>query len=276
MENVKYIVCVDSDGCAMDTMDYKHINYFGPIAVEEWNIENKEDFLKIWNNVNLFSQTRGCNRFIGLNKTFEIFRESNNNEGIVLNDLKKWIEKTKELSNNSLIEEIKKTNSNELKKVLEWSKKVNELIKNQKHDSKPFELVFETIEFISKNAEIAIVSSANNEALEKEWNENKLMQFVTYVFGQEEGSKKECIANLISKGYRKEQMIMIGDSPGDYKAAFDNGIKFYPILFGLEKESWQKFQKIYFEKFISNKFDSKDQQKLLDDFNNNINKWKSY
>ena len=26
-----YAVCVDSDGCAMDTMNIKHILYFGPL-----------------------------------------------------------------------------------------------------------------------------------------------------------------------------------------------------------------------------------------------------
>ncbi len=28
----EYLICIDSDGCAMDTMDVKHIRCFGP----EW------------------------------------------------------------------------------------------------------------------------------------------------------------------------------------------------------------------------------------------------
>ena len=31
-----YLVCIDSDGCAMDTMDIKHHRCFGPCMVEEW------------------------------------------------------------------------------------------------------------------------------------------------------------------------------------------------------------------------------------------------
>ena len=33
-----FLVCVDSDGCAMDTMDVKHFRCFGPCMVEEWQL----------------------------------------------------------------------------------------------------------------------------------------------------------------------------------------------------------------------------------------------
>ena len=33
-----FLVCVDSDGCAMDTMDIKHIRCFGPCMVAEWGL----------------------------------------------------------------------------------------------------------------------------------------------------------------------------------------------------------------------------------------------
>ena len=34
-----FLVCVDSDGCAMDTMDVKHKECFGPCLVREWKLE---------------------------------------------------------------------------------------------------------------------------------------------------------------------------------------------------------------------------------------------
>ena len=40
--NVKrkeYLICVDSDGCAMDTMDIKHIRCFGQCMVKEQKID---------------------------------------------------------------------------------------------------------------------------------------------------------------------------------------------------------------------------------------------
>lgn len=35
----EYLVCVDSDGCAMDTMDVKHFRCFGPCMIREWRLE---------------------------------------------------------------------------------------------------------------------------------------------------------------------------------------------------------------------------------------------
>ncbi|MBR2996207.1 MAG: HAD family hydrolase, partial [Lachnospiraceae bacterium] len=62
-----YAVCVDSDGCAMDTMNIKHFRCFGPCMVREWHLEQWEKaILDRWNEINLFSATRGINRFKGL------------------------------------------------------------------------------------------------------------------------------------------------------------------------------------------------------------------
>ena len=49
-----YLICVDSDGCAMDTMDIKHFRCFGPCMVEEWGLEEwSEAILRRWNAINL-------------------------------------------------------------------------------------------------------------------------------------------------------------------------------------------------------------------------------
>jgi hypothetical protein len=49
-----YLICVDSDGCAMDTMDVKHIVCFGPCMVTEWELEPWRDaILARWNDINL-------------------------------------------------------------------------------------------------------------------------------------------------------------------------------------------------------------------------------
>ena len=62
-----FLVCVDSDGCVMDTMNCKHFNCFGPCMVKEWGLDEWQDeILARWNEINLFSMTRGINRFKGL------------------------------------------------------------------------------------------------------------------------------------------------------------------------------------------------------------------
>ena len=71
-----FLVCVDSDGCAMDTMDCKHIHCFGPCMVEEWKLEQwQEPILKYWNQVNLYTMTRGINRFLALAKVLQRVHE---------------------------------------------------------------------------------------------------------------------------------------------------------------------------------------------------------
>ena len=63
------LICVDSDGCAIDSMTIKHERAFGPALVEEWHLEDEsERILERWNALNLYEITRGINRFRGIEK----------------------------------------------------------------------------------------------------------------------------------------------------------------------------------------------------------------
>ena len=67
MGRKEFLVCVDSDGCAMNTMDAKHKLCFGPQMVKVWGLEAwGEEVLNIWNHISLYSENRGINRFPGL------------------------------------------------------------------------------------------------------------------------------------------------------------------------------------------------------------------
>ena len=59
-----FLVCVDSDGCVMDTMSSKHIRCFGPCLVRIWGLDEwRDEVLTLWNEINLYRATRGINRF---------------------------------------------------------------------------------------------------------------------------------------------------------------------------------------------------------------------
>ena len=74
-----FLVCIDSDGCAMDTMNIKHFEAFGPELIKIFNLEKyQDDILEHWNKVNLFSKTRGVNRFIRFLKSLEYANEKYN------------------------------------------------------------------------------------------------------------------------------------------------------------------------------------------------------
>ncbi|ELC8381540.1 HAD hydrolase-like protein [Clostridium perfringens] len=268
-----FLICIDSDGCAIDTMDIKHIKCFGPCMVTEWNLEEwKEPILERWNEVNLYTLTRGINRFKGLAVALiEINEKYITIEG--LDEFVRWTEETKELSNESLEVEIEKTNNICLKKALEWSKSVNKSIDLLSDDEKcPFEGVKEAIILAKKIADIAIVSSANEKAVLDEWNKHGLLENVDIVLTQNIGSKSYCINKLIAKGYSRNNVLMVGDALGDLKAAEENEALYYPIMVRKEKESWSRFSKEALERFTSNSYYGEYQEKVIAEFKENLSK----
>ncbi|ELC8387493.1 HAD family hydrolase [Clostridium perfringens] len=268
-----FLICIDSDGCAIDTMDIKHIKCFGPCMVTEWNLEEwKEPILERWNEVNLYTLTRGINRFKGLAVALiEINEKYITIEG--LDEFVRWTEETKELSNEALEVEIEKTNNICLKKALEWSKSVNKSIDLLSDDEKcPFEGVKEAIILAKKVADIAIVSSANEKAVLDEWNKHGLLENVDIVLTQNIGSKSYCINKLIAKGYSRNNVLMVGDALGDLKAAEENEALYYPIMVRKEKESWIRFSKEALERFTSNSYYGEYQEKVIAEFKENLSK----
>lgn len=237
-----YLICVDSDGCAMDTMDIKHFRCFGPCMVEEWGLEEwAKPILNRWNAINLYSGTRGINRFKGLAMALtEIDKVYCPIEGV--SELAAWAEHAPELSNQAIAEAAKTAKGPCLAKALSWSRKVNAAIDAlPEADKKPFAGVAEGLAAAHKLADVAIVSSANREAVEEEWTRCGLLPSVDLLCCQDSGSKAACIAQLKAKGYAADHILMVGDAPGDRAAAEKNGVYFYPILARHEADSWADF-----------------------------------
>ena len=266
----EFLVCVDSDGCAMDTMEVKHRKCFGPKIVEVWGLQAiEESFLETWNMINLYSKTRGINRFKGLVKIFEVLTA----EGIKIPEfgsIKKWTETTPELSNPALEKAIEQTKDEQLIKALEWSNGVNKAISELHNEDKPFPFVKEGLEIISKKADIAIVSSANGGAVMEEWTRHELAPSVNVMLGQEAGTKAACIAGLKEKNFSDDKVLMVGDAPGDLEAALKNGVLYYPILVGKEEFSWKRLATEALPKLLDESYKGKYQEKLIDEFNSSL------
>ncbi len=237
-----FLVCVDSDGCAMDTMDCKHIHCFGPCLVEEWDLGQwREEILQRWNEINLYTMTRGINRFKGLNLMLtEVNERFTPIEG--LPDLAAWVNSGAPPSNDALQKAIDETGSPILKKAMSWSKAVNRAISALPDDLKlPYPGVKEALAFAHEQADIAIVSSANAEAVLAEWEKYDLLPHTDVVCAQDVGSKAYCIKRLLEQGYAPDHVLMCGDAPGDLDAARQNGVFYYPIQVRKEAECWQNF-----------------------------------
>ncbi|MBQ7359756.1 MAG: HAD hydrolase-like protein [Lachnospiraceae bacterium] len=271
VKNKDYLLCVDSDGCAMDTMDIKHFKCFGPCMVEEWGLEEWEEaILTRWNEINLYTMTRGINRFKGLAMALKEI----NDQYIQIEDvdlLCRWAEESNELSNAAVSREIERCDSIIFKKALSWSKKVNEAINALPFEvKKPFEGVKEALEYAHQYVDVAIVSSANYEAVMEEWELYGLLEHVDVVMAQNVGSKAFCISEMLKKGYEKDKVLMAGDAPGDFDAAKKNDVFYYPILVRHEKESWDEFKAVAISKLLDGQYGGAYQKQKIEEFLNNL------
>lgn len=266
-----YLICVDSDGCAMDTMNSKHIKCFGPCMVDEWNLKEWEEaILERWNEINLYTMTRGINRFLGLSKALlEINSQYIPIEGV--EELREWVEHAPELSNDALKKKIETAKSPVFEKALQWSKAVNARIRTlEEADKQPFAGVKEALAYAHQFADIAIVSSANLQAVLEEWEAHGLLEHTDIVLAQDAGSKAYCISELLKKGYDKDKVLMTGDAPGDYKAAQTNGVFYYPILVRHEGDSWREFQAEAVSRLVDGSYGGDYQQKKAEAFLENL------
>ena len=255
----EYLICVDSDGCVMDTMNCKHFHCFGPCMVTEWGLEEwKDEILKRWNEINLFSTTRGINRFKGLAIALsEIHEKYKPITGIAY--LQRWADTAPALSNDSVAAAAANAECDDAKTVLEkalsWSKAVNASIVALPEELKiPYAGAKEGLAAAHTFADVAMVSSANRDAVEEEWGKFGLLEHTDIVLAQDIGSKAACIAQMLKFGYDRKKVLMIGDAPGDCDAAEKNNVWYYPILVNHEKSSWDEAISTAFSKLQSGEY----------------------
>lgn len=258
--NQRFIVCVDSDGCVIDGMTIKHEVCFGPSFIDVYKMNAYEEALmEYWLHFNLYSDTRGVNRFIGLKHILEYANEKSY-LSLDIKAFSTWVDSSSELSNKSLERLIvskkeKGEKTVDLEQALAWSNETNSRItKLTKAQKVPFVEAAQALEEVKKFADLAVVSSANKGAVEEEWKDSDLLKYVDVLCTQEEGSKEECLAKLRMNGYDSNHIIMLGDSPGDISAAKKSGVLYYPITPTQENESWRAFIERYFMLFLKEEY----------------------
>lgn len=265
-----FLICIDSDGCAVDSMEIKHRRCFGPCMIETWHLEKWQDeILNRWNEINLYTKTRGINRFLGLELMLTEINDSYTRiDG--LEEYQKWCKETKNYSNAAVREQFELSRQPIFEKVLSWSSAVNCNVETICSEIRPFDGVKDALAQMKQNADVAVVSSANPRAVNDEWTRFGLIEYTDFVMAQDAGTKSACIRRMIDSGYEPQRILMIGDAPGDEKAAKDNGVLYYPILAGYENESWALLRSEALEKFFSNKYSEDYQNGLITKFHDNL------
>ena len=235
-----YLVCVDSDGCVMDTMNCKHFHCFGPCMVTEWGLEEwKEEILDRWNVINLFSMTRGINRFKGLAMALkEIDGKYTKITGV--DALVHWADTAPALSNDGVAKAAAETTDPDAKLVLEkalsWSKAVNAAIVELPEELKvPYNGAKEGLAAAHSFADVAMVSSANRDAVEEEWGKFGLLEHTDIMIPSEEFAlghtgkdNAELAAKALYERYKPEVVIVTQGKKGGILFDGDK-ITSYPV-----------------------------------------------
>ena len=259
-----FFVGIDSDGCAFDTMELKHKNVFIPQAIQAFGFEAIADrYRSVAERVNLYSKTRGSNRFEAIAHCLDTLRDA---EPLAVDipdpqPIWEYVQSGRPLSNDSFAEYVQEIQDDlpvdqldVVMRALNWSASSNRAIAELDVVVPPFPLVRESLEEAKTFANTMIVSATPAEALRKEWGQAGLLSSIDVIAGQEVGPKKQQIAAALQGGFAPERALLIGDAPGDHRAAQDNGILFFPIVPGKEKESWQQFHNEGLRNFRQERF----------------------
>jgi phosphoglycolate phosphatase-like HAD superfamily hydrolase len=270
-----FLIGIDSDGCTFDTMELKHKECFCPNFIEYFQCQAISKYAReAWDFVNLYSRTRGCNRWLAVQRTIKLLdvRKECRRRGAhfpMEPAVDAFIAQYDTYSNATMaafVDENEGEMKARLRKALAWSEAVNASIARMVHDVPPFPGVRESLEAARDRADMIVVSQTPVEALEREWREHGIDRFVQAVAGQEMGKKSEHIALAAAGRYAPGKVLMIGDAPGDRRAAQANDALFYPIIPGAEETSWARFHEEALERFFAGDFAGDYQRALIDEF----------
>jgi len=271
-----FFVGIDSDGCAFDTMEIKQKECFCPNTVKHWRLQPVSKYAReTVEFVNLYSKWRGINRWPALIKVFDLLRERPEviRRGAAIPEaphLREFIgvqEKAKHpLSNDALQAYMTEHPAADLEQGLAWSQAVNAAIEDMVHGVPPFPYVRQSLAFLADKADIIVVSATPGEALTREWEEHDIARYVRVIAGQEMGTKEQHLEWATRGRYTPDHVLMIGDAPGDRKAARKNNTLFFPINPGREEESWQRFYEEGMHKFLAGEYAGKYETRLIAEF----------
>jgi phosphoglycolate phosphatase-like HAD superfamily hydrolase len=267
-----FLVAIDSDGCAFDTMEVKHKECFIPNTIRFFDLQPVSRYgREAAEFVNLYSKWRGINRFPALTMTLDLLRNRPEvtKRGVAiaaLASVQDWMKRETKLGMPALQAEVERTGDPDLWRTYEWSKAVNEAIDQMVRGVPPFPFVRETLAMLEGVADVIVCSATPGGALQKEWEEHGIAPYTAAICGQEVGSKKEILAQAIKAGYSADNVLMIGDAPGDMAAAQAVSARYYPVNPGAEDASWQRFFEHACDRFLKGAYAGLYERELIEEF----------
>jgi phosphoglycolate phosphatase-like HAD superfamily hydrolase len=267
----EFLVGIDSDGCVFDTMELKHKECFIPAFINYYELQGASKYAReAAEFVNLYSKSRGINRFPALVEQLDWLsrRPEVKARGIKVPKpvgLIEWIGKESKLGNPALEKAVAETGDPDLELALKWSKAVNDAVAAMVRGVPPFPNVRKCLDRFAEKCDMLVASATPNAALKAEWEEHGIAGHVREICGQEAGTKKEILA--VASQYGLNKCLMIGDAPGDHKAAVANNCLYFPINPGHEEASWKRLLEEGIDRFCAGTFAGEYQDKLVEEFN---------
>ncbi len=271
-----FFIGIDSDGCVFDTMELKHKECFCPAYINVFNLQGVSRYAReVWDFVNLYSKTRGVNRFLALVEAVDLLRKrpevtARGVEVPTLEGVRSWTAGENKLGYTALAEAVKESSDPDLFWAMKWSEDVTARIKKMVRGVKPFALVRQALQRMAVQADMIVVSQTPVNALEREWREHNIDSFVRAIAGQEMGTKSQHIKFTAKGKYDPDKILMIGDAPGDYRAAEKNNALFFPVIPGREENSWKELFTSGLDHFFNGTYRGMYQKKLLDSFDSSL------
>lgn len=267
----EFFIGIDSDGCIFDSMEIKHKECFAPMFIKHFELQAVSKYAReVWEFVNLYSKTRGANRFPALSRALNLLRKRPEviARKVSVPDTKaldEWIARESKLGNATLAAEVKNGNKG-LEQIKRWSDAVNAAIEDIVKGVPPFPLVRESLQKLAGKADAMCISQTPAEALKREWAEHSIDRLVAIIAGQEMGTKTDHLRLAAKDKYAANRILMVGDAPGDFKAAKSNGALFFPIIPGHEEASWERFYREGIDRFFAGTYGGDYEAKLVNEF----------
>jgi len=270
-----FFIGIDSDGCAFDTMEIKHKECFIPNIIKHFGLQAVSRYAReAAEFVNLYSKWRGINRFPAIEMVLDLLeqrRDVKERKVTVprMPAMRNWIAHEPRPGNPALETAIAAADGDaqaELEHVLAWSRAVNATVADIVHDVPPFPYVRECLEKAVAHADMIVVSATPGEALVREWHEHDLATYVAAIAGQEMGKKGDHLRLAANGKYPADKILMIGDAPGDMKAARANDAFFYPVNPGREAASWKRLHDEALDRFFDGTYKGEYEGALVDEF----------
>jgi phosphoglycolate phosphatase-like HAD superfamily hydrolase len=259
-------------------MELKQKECFTPNSIKYWGLQAVSKYARdALLFVNLYSKWRGINRWPALVMGLDLLRERDEaiRRGVVIpeaNGLRQFIAQEKYPHSDSGLRGFMAEHPGDpdLERGLAWTTAVNDSVAEMVHGVTPFPFVRESLEAMLGQADMLVVSATPFRALEQEWNEHDIARYACAIAGQEYGTKAQHLAAAAAGRYASDHILMIGDAPGDLKAARANNALFYPINPGDEDKSWEHFYKEAMHRFFEGTYAGNYEAALIAEFDRRL------